>query len=997
MATVQKNENGASHEKQNSQLTKDDLESLQERISSLSTRGEFAACLSLIEENMRTLYEKERWPDIFFQNLRTYQRCFSFEKKNVSFEEHLLELLKINEIPTVFAFMLRMSDGAITWNTDYFKNLALMAERYEDFETAFSYSDIIIKLDPQNSYAHVMRGWLLDSLGRHPEAIEMYEQAITLNEANHSARNSLAKHYATSNPSLALEHIEKAIELSPTEGAYYDTKAKVLVRQGERDAAILCYDLAIEASPLEADYPFQKGELLLQQDKEIAAIAQFRKALSLNSVHIPTLWRLAHLYKDSQPEMALMYLNTIVSQQPENADAQLMRGDLLGELGREEDAAEQFLGLIEQDAMRHEALAGYANILLQTDPDAALKYFEKAITIAPNNSSYHMGKARAYELLGVDAQAIKEYRAAISLDANNARAYARLAALIASSKPREAVDLYSKAIQIIPDKAYYYASKGEILMSMKDGSAEALSCFSNAVKYNPANAKLQSTLGILLEEAGDVEGAIIHLKEAVSLDKRDADAYYRLARLIFPTAPEIALLHINSAISLIASSSEYFFFKSKVLNELGHNTAALAQLQETLRADGKNAEALREISELLGPDSPKVALHYINHAIELAPENQDYYCSRANLLFEVGQRETAKTQFEQILNRWPKNHEAMYGLACCLAEDSSEKATDYLNKAIAVKRDIPNYHAKKAELLSLNGQKSEAVSAYDAALSVASDNLKYLLAKAKLLDELGDVTAACSAYSRVLAVSPACLEAIGRLGILLAEEKPTEAMPYLEHAVDLAPKEFIYRAWKGRALLALGNADLAAADFQTASRLGVETAETFFTLAKFAAEKLPESALRFCLYAIEKDESNFEYNIFCGKIFKKLDRVNDAIECFKQAAKFDDKAHEPRENLAETLYEASHPNALKAADFALSQTPSCPVCLTIRAKVLDEQTDDADVAEIIELLDRVLKYDPNFSPAREKLIEVLARKGSFMRLAFEKRKLAKAQKSRSKS
>lgn len=970
----------------------DELNFLRGKIGSLAMRGEYTECIKLIEENIGLLYTGERWPEVFFTNLRTYQRCMGLINKLDSLEERLVKILKKSGAPYVFAYLLRLSDPSINWNPDYFKNLAMMNERNEDYEAALSYCDIIIKLDPSSSAAHVLRGWILDDLKRYGEAVSMYEQAIELNEANHSARNSLAKHFADTNPQLALEYIEKAIELAPGEGSYYDTKAKILIRLDDHDGAIACYDLAISSSPYAAEYPYKKGELLLGDGKEIAAIAQYRKALALDGDHIPTLWRLAVLYKDSQPEMALTYLNTIASLQPDNNNIRLLRGLLLVKLGKEDLAAEEFKELIDADPRQHEALAGYANLILHTNPTLALEFYDKAIALSPDNSGYHVGRARALELLEMDAQAIKEYRKVIDLDRSNAKACARLAALLSDTKPREAVDMYTKAIGIMPENAFYHAAKAELLMSMKRKD-EALVCFLNASKYDPSNAKLHALLGKMLDEQGNTDAAQEHLKQAVSLDRSNPDAFYRLAKLLFnanPESAEIALLHINSAISLNGSNSDYYFFKSQVLNTLGHDRSALEHLQGSLRTDPKNTAALNEISLLLSGDSPKVALMYADRAIGMNPDNQEYLCQRASLLFAMGQKDKAAAQYTAALKLDPKSHKAMFGLGKCLFPEP--EALEYLGKAIALDNKVPEYHAEKASLLTERGEYSAAIDSYGAAIALDSANYDYLLQRAKLFDLLGKYDDARNMYRSVLAYEPGNLDALSRLGALLADFSPAEALLLLDHAIDLDPKGYIHHAWKGRAHLALGDKTLAAAEYQTASRLGGETGETYFILAELLQNKMPEIALGYSLRSIEEDKGVADYHMLCGDIYLNLGQDASALDCYKTAVSLNPDRHDAREKIACIFFDRNDPDALKAVDFALEQDPRCVKCLFMYARLLNAREGERDIDGIIGYIDKILEIDPKHIPAREMLIKLLAEKRSFVRLNMEKIRLGRIRK-----
>lgn len=966
----------------------DELDGLRASINSLSLRGDYPGCIKLIEANLRVLYENERWPDVFFSIMRTYQRCYPSLQKTQSLEERLIPLLEENAVPYVFALLLRVSDSSISWKSDYFKNLASQAERSADYKAALSYCDILIKLNPGSSSSFVLRGWILDDLERHKEAEEMFEQAIELNDANHSAYNSLAKHLADKKPALALEQIEKAIELAPTEGSYYDTKAKILLRLNDRDGAVACYDLAMSSSPYVADYPYYKAEIFLADGKEMVAIALYRKAMGLDEKHLPSLWRLASLYKDSQPELALTYANTIASLDPENQAVILLRGALLSALGEDAAAAVEFKQLMGVDPTCHEALAGYANLILNDDPGGAIGYYDRAIALSPKNAGYHTGKARAYEKLGDIPMAIKEYRTVVALDKSNYRAYGRMGALLADTKPREAADCYTKAIGIMPDNAYYYAAKADILMNLPGGKSEAISCLVSASKYDPANGQLHLLLAGLLEESGNAASAAEHYKQAIGFGAGNAAAFHSLAKLIFPTEPETALLHINSAISLDDMNGEYYYFKSKVLNELGHDKNALEQLRESLRANGKNTDALNEISAMLSSDSPDVALMYINRAIDLAPGSKDYLLSRANLLFGMGKYMKALAGYEEVIKIDPKNGEPLYGVGRCFAAMNDDRALEYYDKAISTSPDAA-YLAAKGAFLASKDDISGAIEAYESSLAADGENREYMLGLAKLLEKSGRPHEACEYYKKILARGPECMEAVGRLGVLLAEESPRDALEYLDRAIEAFPEEYMYHAWRGGALLAIGNTDAAAAEYLRAASLGGETAETYFTLAGILAEKLPETALGYCLRAINEDGANAAYHLLCGKIYLTLNQIGGAIERFKTAIALDPGCHEAFEGIANIFYNRGDPSALEAVNSSLMQNPDCAGCLLLQAKILDERIPDSDVDEIIGILDHALGIAPNLIPAREKLIELLGRKRAFMRLALEKRKLSK--------
>ena len=209
-------------------------------------RPDPTVCIELIEGNLRFIYENERWPEDFFAVLRIYQDCWRQLRPTDPVEEPLAVKLKQSGVPAVMARLLRGSDSSISWNADYFKDLALVSEAKADFETALSYVELAAKLDPANAQVCVVRGWILCDLDCEDEAVGWFLRAYELNPQNHAANNALAKHCAAKDPEKALEHINRALEVSPDEGSYThgngivhiirkDPKEFVLDKSGDKE------------------------------------------------------------------------------------------------------------------------------------------------------------------------------------------------------------------------------------------------------------------------------------------------------------------------------------------------------------------------------------------------------------------------------------------------------------------------------------------------------------------------------------------------------------------------------------------------------------------------------------------------------------------------------------------------------------------------------------------------------------------------------------------
>lgn len=959
-------------------LVLEELRALEARINSLQ-RADPEACIKLIEEKIRFIYENERWPEDFFAVLRVYQRCWAQTRLGEPFEDALTAQLKKNAVPAVMATLLRGGDSSISWNADFFKDLALVSEAKGEFETALSYADLSAKIDPSNAQACVVRGWILLDLGREDEAVEMFLLAYELNPQNHAANNALAKHYAAKEPEKALGFADRALEAMPGEGRYHETKSKILARTGNLDGAIGCLDAAMLASPYEAEYPFAKGELLMLQEKEIAASAMFRKALALNDRHIPSLNRLAKLYEQSQPDLALAYVNTICTIETENTAAKLEKAKLLQRLGENKAAEQLYQMLMELEPRNAEALAGMGALALFEDPTAAVCWFGRAIACAESDEKlyeYRMGKGRAHEELGQKKEAAKEYKAAASLDRKKAAPLARLAFLLEETSPREAEGYFERAVSLAPDNALYMAALAELIFKRGDYS-RAKEVLLEASRLDPANPRLHIMLGRLLEQGGNAASALEHYRTAASLapqEQETAPAYASIAKLIMDSDPGSALLHINSAVSLAPESAEYCHLKGKILMALGENRQALIALRDSLKADSKNPELLGEIAQLLEPDSPNLAMYYLNRAVELEPKNSQYISARAEMLVRVGEGDKALPQFEAVLRRDPKDHRALFGMARCLEKTNPARALEFIDKAIAANSDLAEYHALRAELCADRGQAIEAIGR---AIAIEGGNVGFLLKKAMLLKDHGQPAPAAECFRSALALEPQNIAAHRHLGLLLAESSAQAALEHLDAAVDAEPEDAVLRAQRGKVLTALGRNDEAASDYADCVKLGGGGPNVLFTLAGILSATLPETALGFCLRAVEEDGSKTEYLLLLGRLCEALGRPEDAVGAYQRAIKADPACHAAAEQASAII------GTVESADEALESSPDCAVCLLHKAKLLL----GSDDAAVLDCLARAAKSDPGSIEICELRVYLLEKKRSVVRLAIERRRL----------
>ncbi len=147
----------------------------------------------------------------------------------------------------------------------------------------------------------------------------------------------------------------------------------------------------------------------------------------------------------------------------------------------------------------------------------ALPYYIQVLDADPRNASARNNLGLLYMAMGNIADAIKEFRFAIQINANYDLAHNNLGtALMEAGQESEAVREYDRAIainprnaEVITNLANYYKQEGE--------TERAKILYLEALQANPSSAQAHYGLGSLYEVEGEVREAIDHFKRFLEL------------------------------------------------------------------------------------------------------------------------------------------------------------------------------------------------------------------------------------------------------------------------------------------------------------------------------------------------------------------------------------------------------------------------------------------------------------------------------------------------
>ena len=229
------------------------------------------------------------------------------------------------------------------------------------------------------------------------------------------------------------------------------------------------------------------------------------------------------------PVKSAQILDRIISFWP-TADPNLalalnLRGNMLGEQGKNEEAVAEYL-----EAIRLQPRFGLAytslsyGLLNENKPKEALAASQKGIDLDPQSPSAHSAKCYMLNAMEKADEAKVECGTALSIlwklvrtDPYNASSLVRLDfALRRMGKPRVATMAFQKALEIAPHDVLTHIDLGRSLLVAGD-RARALAEFQTVIKLDPNVPSAHEDLSAVLHQMGDHVGADLEADKALTL------------------------------------------------------------------------------------------------------------------------------------------------------------------------------------------------------------------------------------------------------------------------------------------------------------------------------------------------------------------------------------------------------------------------------------------------------------------------------------------------
>jgi len=216
-------------------------------------------------------------------------------------------------------------------------------------DQAENYLQFAVRLQPDSARLYGMLGDILALQGKDQNAIEVYEQALLLDEYLPWIHNNLGVVLMRGDQiELAKEYFQSAIELNPLHTAAYRNLGNAYYAQGDWDNAEAAYQDALELDFTLSEIKAAWAGLILNKGRLVEARLVWEDVLRGNPRHALALQGLGVVsLLEEDPGVAMLYFDAAQYLDPGNINMHLYVGMALEALDRSSEAAEEYQYILE--------------------------------------------------------------------------------------------------------------------------------------------------------------------------------------------------------------------------------------------------------------------------------------------------------------------------------------------------------------------------------------------------------------------------------------------------------------------------------------------------------------------------------------------------------------------------------------------------------------------------------------------------------------------------
>ena len=430
---------------------------------------------------------------------------------------------------------------AVCWLRSFKDGGRLAEEAYAasfrgDFDTAVTrYSAALQKAlgHNQRSLVYLNRGAAYNFKWQFDEAIRDHTEALRLNRGLADAYAGRGFAYLRKGEiEKAIADLTQAIRLDSNSPSAYYNRGMIRLQRGESDLALADFDEAVRCNPNSAEALVMRGICYVARNDLDRALAGFDGAIAVQPMNPMGYMERSNVYarkgehdKQERDYQEALRLNPNI----QNASRDFA-----------ESLAERQWRAWSHDFATRNAGKDYYQLFREAQTAYELGNYEDAITL--NNdilamsistaqaSVATMNRGNAYVAKGDLDKALRDFNEAIALDPNNAGAYVDRALILTHKGEREAaMKDYGEAIRLNSKQWQAYFNRAADLREQGE-LTKAIADLNKVAELNPKFVGTYVNRAAVYVRQGELDKAISDYNRAIEVDPKIVQAYMGRAR-----------------------------------------------------------------------------------------------------------------------------------------------------------------------------------------------------------------------------------------------------------------------------------------------------------------------------------------------------------------------------------------------------------------------------------------------------------------------------------
>lgn len=561
------------------------------------------------------------------------------------------------------------------------------------------------------------------------------------------------------NAATAEKELRAELQDHPADPGLLGLLCVALDAQKKFEEAGKCYRQALVLAPPSVSLLNNYGNHLLSIGQKQEARAIFLRVIAAERAHPNANEQLARMAIEAgKGYEALRYLHHLppTAQQSPELVLLIMRAAYLTGNTAEAEASLATVSAAAHDDARLSFSIALA-LAQAKQYGKAETFFSRALELDPANFDilYNLGLAASHA--GHQQRAYEVLQTALQVRPDDVDVLYNLGAIdVARKRNENALIWLARAAKQAPQRLDVQRLLAQTAFHLGDYADSAIA-WDRCAELAPHDDVVRRERGFTTAIAGQRKKGLADLDWYVARHPRDATGQYEDGVVQF-LQPQVALLHLNRAISLEPDIAPAYFARGVIYGMRNDLTAALADLLIASRLEPSNAAVLAQLGSIyLDMKRPADALPVLRKAAELDPRDAATLFHLGRALFLTGHAEESRTVFVRSRTLGQRRGGIPNpGFVNLLAQSPEEQYERYRNRVENAVAENPQNVSAKLRLLKLDLSDES----WDKAESVARE-IAALHPPESLLAEAGRALLDAERYRSAKELLEQCPEAPG--------------------------------------------------------------------------------------------------------------------------------------------------------------------------------------------------------------------------------------------